>query len=187
MLWNLFSRLHPKMFGLQLIFYLFFLKNNSLENQLKSTFLLNSESPVFRLPLTKYVFLRQYCNTFLVATNLFPYPASVPGVFMLFLSFKMLVSVTVVTPSWKLLESWKINILSNFSWFIKVISVYYAFLGLLFLCMPNLWPKGFAHRKFQMIMINGSEIMTSSILKILCHQPPKYWTYGFFTHFHPKN
>ena len=26
------------------------------------------------------------------------------------------------------------------------------------LCMPNLWPKGFTHKTFQLVMINGSEI-----------------------------
>ena len=85
----------------------------------------------------------------------------------------------LVTLSWKLLKSWKIEILSNFSWFTKVISAYYVFLGVLFLCMPNLWSKGFTHRKYQVFMINGSEIMTSSILNNLC-RPPKYWTYSSF-------
>ena len=38
-------------------------------------------------------------------------------------------------------------------------------LGLLFLCMPKLWAKGFTHRKFQVVMIYGSEIMTISIFE----------------------
>ena len=73
-----------------------------------------------------------------------------------------------VIPSQKLPKSWKIEVLSILSWFTKVTSAFYAFFGLLLLCMPNLWPKGFMHRKFQVVMINGSEIMTSSILKNLC-------------------
>ena len=73
-----------------------------------------------------------------------------------------------VIPSQKLPKSWKIEVLSILSWFTKVTSAFYAFFGQLLLCMPNLWPKGFMHRKFQVVMINGSEIMTSSILKNLC-------------------
>ena len=65
----------------------------------------------------------------------------------------------------KKLKKWNFK---HFFWFTKVISAYFAFFGLLFLCMPDLWPKGFTYRKFQVVMINGSEIMTSSILKNLC-------------------
>ena len=68
----------------------------------------------------------------------------------------------------KKLKKWNFK---HFFWFTKVISAYFAFFGLLFLCMPDLWPKGFTYRKFQVVMINGSEIMTSSILKNICWPP----------------